>query len=101
MSVIVIAHFPVADVATVRRVLASNADLLEEITEDSKALGALHHRFLEGEGELVVLDEWESAEAFQGFFDGNAKVARITGESGVQGPPRVEVYGAVEAAGTF
>jgi heme-degrading monooxygenase HmoA len=101
MSVIVMAHFPVPDVARARRALAANVDLLDEITEDAKGVGALHHRFLEGGGELVALDEWESAEAFQGFFDGNAKVGRITTEAGVQGPPRVVVYATVEAAGTF
>ena len=101
MSVIVVAHFPVTDVARARRALASNAALLDEITVDAKGLGALHHRFLEGDAELLVLDEWQSAEGFQSFFEGNSKVTRITDEAGVQGPPRVEVFRPVEAAGTF
>src|SRR5258708_34574659 len=101
MSVIVVGHFTVPDIAAAKRALASNAALLEEITEDSKRLGAHHHRFLERDGELLVLDEWETAEAFQGFFDGNAKVRRITDEAGVQAPPRIEIYDPVAAAGTF
>ncbi len=101
MSVIVVGHFPVADVAAAKQALASNGALLDEITEDAKRLGALHHRFMEGGGELLVLDEWESADAFQRFFDGNAKVLRITEAAGVQGPPRIEVFAPVEASGTF
>ena len=101
MSVIVVGHFPVADVGAAKRALASQAALLDEITEDARKLGARHHRFMEGDGEILVLDEWDSAEAFSGFFDGNAKVRRVTDAAGVQGPPRVEMFSPVETAGTF
>jgi heme-degrading monooxygenase HmoA len=101
MSVVVIGHFTVGDVATARQALASDAALLDEIAADAKGMGALHHRFLAGDREIVVLDEWESPQAFQRFFEGNAKVQRVTDAAGVQGPPRIEVYGLVEAAGTF
>jgi quinol monooxygenase YgiN len=101
MSVIVIGRFQVPDVARAKQVLAANAALLEEITEDAKGLGARHHQFLEGNGELVILDEWESAEGFQRFFESNTKIPRITQEAGAQGPPKVEVLSPVEAAGTF
>jgi len=33
----------------------------------------LHHRFVSGDGELMVIDEWETAKQFQSFFDGNPK----------------------------
>ena len=101
MSVVVIARFAVPDLAKAKRALASNPALLEEITEDAKRLGAQHHRFLEGDGELIVLDEWDDPAAFRKFFEGNPKVARITDAAGVQGPPTVTVYGSVETAGTF
>jgi quinol monooxygenase YgiN len=52
-------------------------------------------------GELVVIDEWESAEAFQNFFTSDPQVPQVTEAVGVQGPPRVEVLQPVEAAGTF
>ena len=73
MSVTVIAHFPVADVAKAIEGLQANAALLEEITEDTKGAGILHHQFVAGAAELVVIDEWETAEQFQGFFEGNPK----------------------------
>jgi hypothetical protein len=99
MSVTVIAHFPVADVKKAIAGLQANAALLEEITEDTKGNGIIHHTFVAGEGELVVIDEWKTADQFQSFFDGNAKIARVTEILGVTGPPAVAIYNEVEAPG--
>jgi heme-degrading monooxygenase HmoA len=99
MSVTAIIHFPVADVAKAIEGLQANAALLEEITEDTKGAGILHHRFVAGTAELVVIDEWESAEQFQGFVEGNPKVERVTTVIGVTGPPAVTVYNSFEAPG--
>jgi len=99
MSVTVIGHFPVANVEKAIAGLQANAALLEEITEDTKAGGLMHHTFVAGDGDLVVIDEWETAEPFQSFFEGNAKVAKITELVGVTGPPAIAIYNEVEAAG--
>ena len=101
MSVIVIARFPVSDVAAGLASLTKNGALLEEISEDSKKLGAIHHTFAAGENELIVIDEWDSAESFQGFFNGNPKVEKITADVGVQGPPTIEVLEQGGAPGSF
>jgi hypothetical protein len=99
MSVTVIAHFPVADVEKAIAGLQANAALLEEITEDTKGGGIIHHTFVAGEGELVVIDEWETAEQFQSFFEGNPKVQKVTELVGVTGPPTVTIYNGFEAPG--
>ncbi len=99
MSVTVIAHFPVADIGKAVAGLQANAALLEEITEDTKGGGLIHHTFVAGDEELVVIDEWETAEQFQSFFEGNAKVAKVTELVGVTGPPTVAIYNEVEAPG--
>jgi heme-degrading monooxygenase HmoA len=99
MSVTVIAHFPVADVEKAIAGLQSNAALLEEITEDTKAGGLIHHTFVAGEGELLVIDEWDTAEQFQSFFEGNVKVAKVMESVGVTGPPAIAIYNEVDAAG--
>ncbi|HMK99418.1 MAG TPA: hypothetical protein VK428_04455 [Acidimicrobiales bacterium] len=99
MSVTVIAHFPVADIEKAIAGLQANGALLEEITEDTKGGGLIHHTFVSGEGELVVIDEWETAEQFQSFFEGNAKVAKIMESVGVTGPPAIAIYNEVEAPG--
>jgi hypothetical protein len=99
MSVTVIAHFPVADIEKAIAGLQSNGALLEEITGDTKTGGLIHHTFVAGDGELVVIDEWDTAEHFQSFFDGNAKVAKVMESVGVTGPPAIAIYNEVEAAG--
>jgi heme-degrading monooxygenase HmoA len=99
MTVNVIAHFPVADVEKAKAGLKSSAALLEEITEDTKAAGLIHHTFVAGEGEIVVIDEWKTAEQFQSFFEGNPKVAKVMESAGVTGPPSVAIYNEVEVAG--
>ena len=45
--------------------------LQEEITEDTKAGGLIYHTFVAGDDELVVIDEWDTAEQFQTFVAGN------------------------------
>ena len=99
MSVTVIAHFPVADVEKAIAGLQANAALLEEITEDTKGGGIIHHTFVAGEGELAVIDEWETAEQFQSFFEGNPKVQKVTELVGVTGPPTIAIYNGFEAPG--
>ena len=99
MSVTVIARFPVADIEKAVAALQASAALLEEITEDTKGAGIIHHTFVAGDGELVVIDEWETAEKFQSFFDGNPKVAKITELAGVTGPPALAIYNEVDAPG--
>jgi hypothetical protein len=97
MSATVVVHFPVSDVAKAIEGLQSQAALLEEIREDTKGAGVLHHRFVAGDGELVVIDEWETAEQFQSFFEGNAKVGQIATAIGLTGTPAVPVFTSVDA----
>jgi heme-degrading monooxygenase HmoA len=99
MSVTVIGRFPVANIEKAIAGLQANAALLEEITEDTKAGGLIHHTFVAGESELVVIDEWKTAEQFQSFFEGNAKVAKVMDSIGVTGPPTIAIYNEVDAAG--
>lgn len=101
MSVIVIGRFPVSDVQQALAALKENGPLLEEITVDAKKQGAIHHGFAAGEGQMVVIDEWDTAEHFQAFFDGNPKVEKVTTALGVTGPPTMEVLEKGEALGTF
>ena len=101
MSVVVTIHFPVSDVAKAIEGLHDNAEFLEEITASTKDAGVIHHRFVSGDGELVVIDEWETAEQFQGFFDGNPKVAEVMGSIGMTGAPEISVFESIDVAGTL
>ena len=100
VSVLVTIRVPVSDVAKAIEGLQSNAKFLEEISASVKSAGMLHHRFVAGEGELMVVDEWETAEQFQSFFDGNPQVAEVMGSIGMSGPPEVSVFASIDAAGT-
>jgi hypothetical protein len=48
---------------------------------------------------LVVIDEWESAQQFQGFFDGNPRVAEVMSAVGMTGAPDVSIFETVDAPG--
>jgi hypothetical protein len=100
MSVVVVIHFPVADVARAIEGLHDSAEFLEEISTSTKDAGLLQHRFVSGEGELVVIDEWDTAEQFESFFDGNPKVAQVMTSIGMTGAPEISVFGSIDAPGT-
>ena len=101
MSAKVIIRFSVSDVDKAKEALAENAALLEEISKDAQAGGALHHDFFEGDGELVVIDEWKSREAFESFFKSNDKIPTVTSAAGVEGAPEVEFLGIFDAPANF
>ncbi len=100
MSVVVTIHIPVSDVARAIQGLRDNAEFLEEITASTKDAGAIHHRFVSGDGELVAIDEWETAEQFQSFFEGNPKVAEVMASIGMTGAPEISVFQTIDAPGT-
>ena len=70
------------DVEQFRRFLETNPERFREIAPDARAAGAIHHRFGVGDGFVVVVDEWESAEAFQRFFQTNEKIPAVMRDSG-------------------
>ncbi|HWD96277.1 MAG TPA: hypothetical protein VG246_07650 [Acidimicrobiales bacterium] len=47
----------------------------------------------------MVIDEWETAEQFQGFFDRNPDVAQVMTSIGMTGAPEISVYGSIDAPG--
>ena len=100
MSVFVIVKIA-ADKAAFEKVIAERGDQMKTIASRGKAAGAIHHRFgLGADGTVVVLDEWESAGAFQAFFD-DPEIAGIMQDSGAQGPPDVLIVEAIETADQF
>jgi hypothetical protein len=83
-----------------RSFIANEADRLREIAQTARDAGAIHHRFGVGDGFVVVVDEWDSAESFQGFITSDAVVA-VIGEMGAQGEPEVDITEAVESPDQF
>jgi hypothetical protein len=53
------------------------------------------------DSEVVIVDEWPSAEAFKSFFNGQPRVGELRAEAGVQGPPEVIVYEILDSPDRF
>lgn len=99
MSVIVIIKVP-GDTAKARVTFAAKGDSMKAIAQRGKDAGAKRHKFAEGNGEIIVVDEWESQEAFEGFF-GDPEIAALMAEAGALGPPEVSFYEVIETADAF
>jgi quinol monooxygenase YgiN len=67
VSVLIIGKFQ-GDTAKFRQALTDRADEFAKIAGTARAAGAIHHRFGIGDGVVMIVDEWQSAEHFQQFF---------------------------------
>ncbi len=88
MSVIMTARFQ-GDPAAMAKV---DTAAMMRILADARARGLTHHRFVGGKGEILVIDEWPSAEAFQGFFQANEQeITSMLGDA-ISGPPEITFW---------
>jgi heme-degrading monooxygenase HmoA len=99
MSVIVRVVVP-GDTEQFRTWITNDIDNIVALSQEGKAAGAIHHQFAIGDGEVLILDEWESAEAFEAFF-ARPEIAAAMQNGGAQGPPDVAFYEALETADRF
>jgi len=81
-----------ADPDAMERYATENAEQLQRITEDAKTRGAIHHLFAGGDGEVIVIDEWDSAESFQGFFEAQTEIPEIMAAAGAEGEPEISFF---------
>jgi heme-degrading monooxygenase HmoA len=88
------------DVAKFRTTLDSEPDRFRSIADAAKAAGAIHHRFGVGDDFVVIVDEWQTAEAFQTFFQ-TPEIAQIMADSGAQGEPEITVTEAISSPDQF
>jgi quinol monooxygenase YgiN len=99
MSVLVVAKFP-ADTDTFRKGLADRAGEFAAMSEQARAAGAIHHRFGIGDGVVMVVDEWESPQAFEAFFS-QPELQEFIGAIGAAGPPDITVTEAITSPDQF
>lgn len=78
----------------------SGAAQLTKLADRAKELGCIHHRFAIGDGEILVVDEWENAEAFHAFF-ADDEIASAMQAAGAQGAPDIAFYEAIETPDQF
>jgi len=94
LSVLVIGKFQ-ADTATFRQALGDRAGELAGYADMARAAGGIHHRFGVGDGFVLIVDEWESAEQFEQFF-GNPELQAFVGSIGAApAPPEMTISEAV------
>jgi hypothetical protein len=101
MSVLVTIRFT-GDTAQFRRSLTDRKDEFATIAERARGKGGLHHRFGVGDGFVLVVDEWESAGAFQAFF-GDPQLQTFIGSVGANTSvqPDITITDAVDSPDAF
>ncbi len=101
MSVVVITTFS-AQAANLEAVLDKHGATLEQISADGRSKGALHHMFVEGpDGNLMVIDEWDSKASFDAFFAAQQDIRTVMGDVGVTGPPASTEYRILDTPDRF
>jgi len=79
------------------RKAASNPAVLAGFLASAREHGVISHRFYANDdGELLVVDEWPSAEAFQAFFDANPEISELMASVGVTEAPEVKFWRKLE-----
>ena len=89
------------DPAKLEEVAASNREMLKGIAGRAQEQGCIHHRFAGRDGEIVVIDEWESEEAFQRFFEGEDDIPKLMQEVGVTEQPQPAFWRPLEIGDEF
>ena len=90
-----------ADTEAFQKALADRGSEFKEIGDRAQGVGAIHHRFGIGDGFVLVVDEWETAEQFQKFFGDPELQAFIGTIGGDQTPPEITVTEAVSSPDEF
>jgi hypothetical protein len=90
-----------ADPAKAEQVLQANADRLQKITEQAQGMGCIHHRFVGGDGVVMVMDEWDAPESFHKFFENNTDIPVIMQEVGVTSAPDIKVWNKLDTPDEF
>jgi quinol monooxygenase YgiN len=89
-----------ADTEQARRFLENEPDRMRAAADKARAAGCLHHRFGIGDGQVIVVDEWESAEAFEKFFS-DPELQQLVSEMGAQGEPEITFSEAIDSVDQF
>lgn len=90
-----------ADPAAWQQYSAANRDQMARIAAEAKESGCVSHFFAAGDGEVVAVDEWETAEQCQQFFGNQAEIPEVMRGVGATEPPQVAIYQKLDTGGDF
>jgi hypothetical protein len=100
MSVLVVVKVS-GDTDIFQKALADRADEFVAVIDRAKAGGAIHHRFGIGDGFVLAVDEWETAEGFEQFF-GNPQMQEFVASIGADpAPPQITICEATASPDEF
>ncbi len=100
MSMLIVGKFQ-GDTAKFRQALTDRAGEFEKIADMARAQGAIHHRFGIGDGFVMIVDEWETAEHFQQFFSNPDLQAFIGTIGAAPVPPELTIAAAITSPDQF
>jgi hypothetical protein len=84
------------------KVTQEDAGRLQAIADRAKQMGAIHHMFLAGDGEVMAADEWESEDAFRAFYDAAGEdIGVLMGQAGVSNQPQPQFWHRLDTADRF
>jgi heme-degrading monooxygenase HmoA len=87
MSVLMVLKIPV-EAGAMERAAGEHGELIRGIAGRAKERGAIHHDFYEGDGEVIVVDEWDSEDSFNAFYEAEGQnIGQLMGAAGAQGAP--------------
>jgi heme-degrading monooxygenase HmoA len=75
---------------------AEYPSLLQKIVDRAKEHGVISHQFYGTEKEVLVVDEWPSAEAFQAFFEASPEIRGVMERAGVTTEPEITFWRKLE-----
>jgi len=89
MSVIVMLRLDV-DPKQLEEFAAANPDRMAAVRDQAVGHGLIAHRFLGTDnGQTMVVDEWESADEFQAFFEATREdIGAMMSDAGLSGEPK-------------
>lgn len=101
MSVIVTSKV-YGDTSVFTKSLEERADEFRDFRARGQEAGAIHHQFAIGDGFVLIIDEWESTEAFEKFF-GDPELQAFVGSVGgdPNKAPEIIVAEAVDSPDKF
>jgi hypothetical protein len=86
---------------TFQKSMIDFADEYRSIRERAMGAGAIHHRFGIGDGYVLGIDEWETAEQFQTFFSDPSLQEFIAKIGGDPTPPEITITEAISSPDQF
>jgi heme-degrading monooxygenase HmoA len=81
------------DPSRAEQMASDQAETIKGVSEKARASGCLSHRFYgSDDGQILVVDEWESPEAFQQFFESTPEIPAMMADMGVTSEPDVTFW---------